>query len=170
VLQVQAGQGYANKAGVFIRDFSPPNNNYFGRMFVRVAQFPAAAFDHWVLVEARRVGIQEFVRPVGGQNNRWAPGADGSPAGDWTDWAQSNAPANAGAWECVEWQMDGSGGNNDLLLWVNDVEVRPVERGNYSFPVIDDLWVGWVVYQGGQANYDVRIDDLVLSTSRIGCD
>jgi hypothetical protein len=171
VLQVQAGRGYGAKAGVFIDNFSAANNNYFGRMFARVAQFPVAGGDHWVLVEATGAGSGEQVRPVGGQFQRWAPGSDGPSAGDWTDWQQSNAMTVAGAWECVEWQMNGANGGNDILLWVNNVQVTPMDRGNFSFPVINRLWLGWVVYQGGgEPNaFDVRIDDVVLSTERVGC-
>lgn len=171
VLQVQAGPGYGAKAGVFLNDFSAPNNSYYGRMFARVAQFPVADGDHWVLVEATGAGSNEQVRPVGGQFQRWAPGSDGPSANDWTDWQQSSATTAAGAWECVEWQMDGSNGNNDIVLWVDGTEVRPIERANFSFPVINRLWFGWVVYQNGAPpQYDVRLDDIVLSTERIGCE
>jgi hypothetical protein len=171
VLQIQAAPTYAGKAGVFLNNFSAPNNNHFGRMFARVAQFPTAGGDHWVMVEATGTGSAEQVRPVGGQFQRWAPGADGPSAGDWTDWDQSEAATTAGAWECVEWQMNGANGGNDIVLWINDTEVRPMDRGNFSFPTINRLWFGWVVYQAGQpAAYDVRLDDLVLSTERIGCD
>lgn len=170
VLQVQAGPGYGAKAGVFLNGFSAPNNSYYGRMFARVAQFPVAASDHWVLVEATGNGSDEKARPVGGQFQRWAPGSDGPSAQDWTDWQQSNAATAAGVWECVEWQMDGANGNNDMLLWVNGAEVRPIDRANYSFPVLDRLWFGWVVYQTGEpSQYDVRLDDIVLSTDRVGC-
>jgi hypothetical protein len=171
VLQVQAGPTYANKAGVFLDDFATPDNNHYGRMFVRVAEFPDADADHWVIVEATGEGSAENTRPVGGQFQRWAPGADGPSAGDWTDWQQSNAATVAGAWTCVEWQMNGAGGGNDILLWVDGQEVRPTDRGNFSYPTIDSLWFGWVVYQNGSpAQYDVRLDDIVLSTERVGCE
>jgi len=171
VLQIQAAPGYNGKAGVFLNNFTPPNNSFFGRMFVRVAQFPQADGDHWVLVEATGAGSNEQVRPVGGQFQRWAPGADGPSAGDWTDWQQSNAATAAGQWECVEWQMNGANGGNDITLWVNDQQVTPNDRGNFTFPTINRLWIGWVVYQTGQpAAYDVRIDDIVISSERVGCD
>jgi hypothetical protein len=169
VLQVQAGPGYGNKAGIFLNGFTPPDNSYFGRMFVNVAAFPLAAADHWVIVEATG-NDGDQVRPVGGQFQRWAPGADGPSAGDWTDWQQSTAMTVAGAWECVEWQMNGANGGNDILLWVDDVQVQPLDRPAFSFPTINRLWFGWVVYQMGEpSQYDVRIDDIVISTERIGC-
>jgi hypothetical protein len=171
VLGVSAGRGYDQKAGVFLNDFSAPNNSYFGRMFVNVAQYPATGGDHWVMVEATGAGSIEQVRPVGGQFGRWAPGSDGPSAQDWTDWDQSSVAVAAGAWECVEWQMDGANGNNDIVLWVDGVEIQPLDRPNFSYPTIDRLWLGWVVYQnqGQPTAYDARIDDVVLSTQRIGC-
>jgi hypothetical protein len=171
VLQVQAGPTYTGKAGVFLNNFSAPNNSYFGRMFARVAQFPVLETDHWVLVEATGTGSSEQVRPVGGQFQRWAPGADGGPSGDWTDWTLSDAATTAGAWVCVEWQMDGANGGNDIVLWINDTEVRPMDRGNFTLPTVNRLWFGWVVYQDNDpSTYDLRLDDIVLSTERIGCD
>lgn len=170
VLQVQAGPGYGNKAGIFLNDFAPPDNSYFGRIFVNVAAFPVADADHWVIVEATGDGGDQ-VRPVGGQFQRWAPGADGPSAGDWTDWQQSSVPTTAGTWQCVEWQMNGANGGNDILLWVDDVQIQPLDRPAFSFPAVNRLWIGWVVYQTGEpSQYDVRLDDIVVSTQRIGCD
>jgi hypothetical protein len=169
VLQVQAGPGYGSKAGVFLNGVALPDNSYFGRMFVNVAEFPVAEADHWVIVEATGDGGDQ-VRPVGGQFQRWAPGSDGPSAGDWTDWQQSTVATVAGAWECVEWQMNGANGANDIVLWVDDVQVQPLDRPAFSFPAINRLWFGWVVYQmGAPSQYDVRIDDIVISTERVGC-
>lgn len=171
VLQVRAGTTYGNKSGVFLNDFAPPNNSFFGRMFARVEQFPTAGGDHWVLVEATGAGSNEQVRPVGGQFGVWAPGSDGPSAGDWTDWQQSDAAAVNGAWACVEWQLNGANGGNDILLWIDGVQVTPQDRGNFTFPTFNRLWFGWVVYQNGQPpTYDLRIDDLVISSTRVGCD
>lgn len=170
VLQVLSGAGYGSKAGIFLNNFAPPGNSHFGRMFVKVAAFPVADADHWVMVETTGDGGDQ-VRPVGGQFQRWAPGADGPSAGDWTDWQQSTAATVAGAWQCVEWQMNGANGGNDLLLWVNNVQVQPLDRPAFTLPAVRRIWLGWVVYQmGGQpSQYDVRIDDIVLSTQRVGC-
>jgi hypothetical protein len=170
VLQVNAGTGYGAKSGVFLDNLVTPNNSHFGRAFIRVAQFPDAGGDHWVIVEATQNDAGERVRPVGGQFSRWAPGSDGPSAQDWTDWNQSNAVTEGGAWECVEWQINGADGGNDLTLWLDGLEVRPIDRANFRLPAVNTLWLGWVVFQNGSpGTYDVRIDDLVLSSERIGC-
>jgi hypothetical protein len=170
VLQVQAGTGYGNKGGVFLDNFSAPNNSHFGRAFIRVDQFPNAGGDHWVIVEATQNDAGERVRPVGGQFSRWAPGSDGPSAQDWTDWNQSNAMTRAGAWECVEWQINGANGGNDLVLWVNGLEVQPMDRPQFRLPAVNLLWLGWVVFQTGDPpTHEVRFDDVVISSERVGC-
>jgi hypothetical protein len=171
VLRAQGGTGYGNKSGVFLDNFAPPDNSFFGRAYIRVDQFPTAGGDHWVIVEATNNGAGEQVRPVGGQFSRWAPGSDGPSAGDWTDWQQSNAATSGGAWECVEWQINGANGANDMVLWVNGTEVQPLDRGGFRLPAINRLWFGWVVFQNGQPpTHEVRFDDIVLSRERVGCD
>jgi hypothetical protein len=171
VLQAQATAGFNGKRGIFLNNIAPANNSMFGRAFVRVAQFPSVGGDHWVVVEVTNNGSGELARPVGGQFSRWAPGSDGPSAGDWTDWNQSNAMTVGGEWECVEWQVDGANGGNDMTLWVNDVEVQPMDRAGFRLPAINKLWLGWVVFQtdGQPSTYDVRFDDVVLSTQRVGC-
>lgn len=171
VLQVQAGTGYGNKSGVFLDNLVTPNNSHFGRAFIRVDAFPNAGGDHWVIVEATQNDAGERVRPVGGQFSRWAPGSDGPSAQDWTDWNQSNAATRAGVWECVEWQINGANGGNDLALWVNGTEVLPIDRPQFRLPAINLLWLGWVVFQTGDPpTHQVRFDDVVISTERVGCD
>lgn len=170
VLQVQAGTQYMNKSGVYLDNLVTPNNSHFGRAFIRVDQFPVVEDRHWVIVEATLNELGERVRPVGGQYSRWAPGSDGPSAQDWTDWNQSNAATRAGAWECVEWQINGANGANDIMLWVNGTEVQPIDRPQFRLPVINLLWLGWVVYVDGQPpTHEVRFDDVVISSERIGC-
>jgi hypothetical protein len=170
VLQVQAGTGYGNKSGVFLDNFVAPNNSHFGRAFIRVDQFPVAGGDHWVIVEATLNNDGERVRPVGGQFSRWAPGSDGPSAQDWTDWNESDAATRAGTWECIEWQINGANGGNDLALWVNGLEVLPIDRANFRLPAVNLLWLGWVVFQTGQPpTHEVRFDDVVISSERVGC-
>ena len=177
VLQASASSGFDGRAGFFLNGFSAPNNSFFGRMFVRVAQFPASAeFAHWVLVEATGPDRQELVRPVGGQlinrgglQNFWAPGNDRGPSGDWTDHQASQAIGANGAWACVQWEMNANG--STMTVTVDGVAVPRTAHDGFAFPTFNQLWFGWVVFQAGtQPNqFDVRFDDIVLSTQPIGC-
>jgi endoglucanase len=166
--------------------FAPANNSFFGRMWVWVDAFPTRPdYAHFTLVEASGTGNGTFVRPVGGQYipgrgygaALWGTGADGGPTGDWMRW-QESTPAVGGRWTCFEWQMQSA--TNSLTVWIDGI-VRPElsastqdHGGNnvdFVFPAFNKVKFGWQLYQGGStpANIDVWIDDLALSSSRVGC-
>jgi hypothetical protein len=182
VLHVRtAGNGHA-----FLRvdDFAAPGNRFFGRMRLRVDAFPTAPdWAHFTLVEATGSGSDEIVRPVGGQyaptvpGTFWGVGADGGPTGDWTNWRES-APVAEDAWQCFEWMLDANG--NRVAVWIDGVAnpeltASTTDHGGndvpFVLPVVDTVKVGWQLYQDGSTPgaYDLWIDDLALSTRRLGC-
>lgn len=171
-------------ARIVLNDFAPPGNGFFGRMYVHVDQYPTAPnFAHYVLVEVTGTGSSERTRPVGGQLiqseglNMWGPGSDGGATGDWTNW-QPSSPTRDGVWECVEWRMDDA--NDRMDVWIDEVfqadlssDGNPNNPGaQFVFPQFNSIWFGWWVFQGGTvpAQFDVHLDDIVLSSERIGCD
>lgn len=166
--------------------FAPPNNSFFGRMWVWVDAFPTRPdYAHFTLVEASGSGNGTLVRPVGGQyipgrgygSALWGTGADGGPTGDWTRWQESTT-ATGGRWTCMEWQMQAA--NNSMTVWIDGI-VRPelsvstTDHGgnnvDFVFPTFNKIKLGWQLYQGGStpANIDVWLDDLALSSTRVGC-
>lgn len=167
-----------------LKRFSPPDNSFYGRIYVRVEKFPTAPnYAHWLLVEAHgRKG--ERVRPLNGQLinevglNMWGVGADGGPTGDWTAWRES-APTEEGVWTCVEWRMLQA--DSSVRVWLDETPMHnlTVSRGshggknatNFEFPKFDSIWFGWWVFQGETtpARFNVSIDNIVLSTERIYC-
>lgn len=171
-------------ARIVLDGIEPPNNDFYGRVRVRVAEYPSAPnFAHYVFVEVVGSGSAERLRPVGGQLiqsvglNMWGPGADGGPTGDWTNW-QPSAPTRDDVWECVEWHMAADGPRMDV--WI-DERFQPdlSSDGNPNnpsvplvFPQFETIWFGFWLFQGGTvpAQFDVRLDDIVLSSERVGCD
>ena len=169
-----------------VDDFDAPGNSFFGRMRVRVDAFPTAPdWAHFTLVEATGRGDGSVVRPIGGQYvptvgdgvPLWGVGSDGGPTGDWTDWRES-APAEAGRWTCLEWEMDAS--DNRVSVWIDgrpqpDLTVTTTRHGgnpvDFVFPDVDTVRIGWQLYQGNPTpdSYDLLLDDLALSTERVGC-
>jgi hypothetical protein len=161
----------------------PPDNSFFGRIRLRVDEFPSAPdWAHFTLVEASGQGAG-VVRPVGGQYAPtvpgvfWGVGSDGGPTGDWTNWRES-APAVADRWQCVEWQLDAS--DNAVKVWIDgdlqeDLSVDTETAGGadvpFVFPELDQVKVGWQLYQGGTtpATFDVWLDDVAFGTQQIGC-
>lgn len=184
VLRVRTeGNGYAF---LEVDEFSAPDNSFFGRMRVKVDDFPTAPdWAHFTLVEATGRGDGSVVRPIGGQYvptigngvQLWGIGSDGGPTGDWTDWRES-APAEAGEWTCLEWEVDAS--DNRVAMWIDgepqpDMTVTTTRHGgnpvDFVLPAFDTVRIGWQLYQGNPTpdSYDLRLDDLTLSTKRVGC-
>jgi hypothetical protein len=186
-LRLQPGGGQF--ARIALEGFAPPNNSLFGRMFLRIEALPTSPnFAHWVVVEATGSGSSERVRPLGGQfidiqdrsirTNFWGVGADGGPTGDWTDWDNGNpVEAVAATWQCIEWRMNAA--DSAIDVWI-DEQFQPslsVTRDDnprgvpFVFPTFNNMTIGWGVFQGGTTpnQFDVHIDDIVLSSERAGC-
>jgi hypothetical protein len=167
-----------------VNNFAAPGNRFYGRMRLLVDAFPTApAWAHFTLVEATGTGSSEIVRPVGGQyvptvgKSLWGVGADGGPTGDWTNWRES-APVTEDAWTCVEWQLDATG--NQVAAWFDgtpnpDLTASTnVHGGNgvpFILPTVNTVRIGWQLYQGGTTpgQFDLWIDDVALSSQRLGC-
>lgn len=165
--------------------FTPANNSFYGRMWLWVDKFPTKPdYAHFTMVEASGTGSSTVVRPIGGQyipghaNDipLWGVGSDGGPTGDWTSW-QDTTPTADSRWVCMEWQMDAS--DNAVNIWI-DGEAKPElsvstkkhgNSGDFIFPNFNKIRLGWQLYQGGAnpPQFDIWLDDLVLSNNRIGC-
>jgi hypothetical protein len=175
----------SGRAMIRVPGFAPPGNSFFGRARVWVTAFPSApAYAHFTMVEASGNG-GGVVRPIGGQyipdqgaaRSLWGVGADGGPTGDWTRW-QVTAPAEAGRWLCLEWQLRAA--DDGVDVWIDGVArpelgvSRTVHGGaavDFVFPTFTQIWIGWWLYQGGStpAQFDLWYDDVALATARLGC-
>jgi len=169
------------RAFLKVDDFAAPDNSFYGRIRLRVDAFPRQPdWAHYTLIEAIGLG-PEIVRPLGGQyvptvdKALWGVGADGGPTGDWTNWRES-APSREDVWQCVEWRMDAA--DNRIDLWFDgtaqpDLTVSTTNHGgnpvDFVFPRFDTIKVGWQLYQPNDGSYDLWLDDIALSTERIGC-
>ncbi len=165
--------------------FTPSNNSFYGRMWLWVDEFPTKPdYAHFTMVEASGTGSSTLVRPIGGQyipghandTPLWGVGSDGGPTGDWTSW-QDTTPTADSRWICMEWQLDAS--DNAVNVWI-DGEAKPElsvstkkhgNSGDFIFPNFNKIRLGWQLYQGGAnpPQFDIWLDDLVLSNTRIGC-
>jgi cytochrome c553 len=166
--------------------FSPPGNSFYGRMWIWVDAFPTKPdYAHFTMVEASGADSGTKVRAIGGQyipgqgngSALWGVGSDGGPTGDWTSW-QTTTPTAGSKWTCMEWQMDAT--DNAVNVWIDGVakpelSVSTKKHGNGSsdfiFPTFNKIRLGWQLYQGGATppKYNIWLDDLTLSSSRVGC-
>jgi hypothetical protein len=164
-----------------VTSLSPPSNSFFGRMYAWVSAFPSApAYAHWTMAEtAGDPGSDGVIRPIGGQYDPqgmmadWGVGSDGGPTGDWDNWNPS-APTHAGRWTCLEWEIRAS--DTSIHIWIDgqphpELTVMPSNRNGLVFPQFNSVWFGWWLYQGTPTpdHYDLWLDDIVLSSSRIYC-
>lgn len=172
------------RAFLRVDDFAAPGNRFFGRMRLRVDAFPTAPdWAHFTLVEVTGTGSAEVVRPVGGQyvptldRSLWGVGADGGPTGDWTNWRES-APVAEYTWQCFEWQLDPA--DNRVAVWIDGVANPELTASTHAhggndvpfiLPTVNTVKIGWQLYQAGTTPeyFDLWIDDIALSTRRLGC-
>jgi Cip1-like, core domain/Cellulose binding domain len=119
---------------------------------------------------------------LGGQNgalvwNRQSDDAtlpDQSPAG-----VAASVVLPVGAWECVEFEINGS--NGQISTWFNGASVPGLTEDGVATPDVDDQWLsspgwrprltdlklGWESYSAGSDT--LWFDDVALATTRIGC-
>ncbi|WP_151480906.1 LamG domain-containing protein [Streptomyces albicerus] len=171
------------RAFLVLPDLALPGNSVWARLRLRVAEFPTAPdWAHWTIAEASGSDSPTLVRPLGGQyaptdkGNFWGVGSDLGDTGDWTAW-KTSAPAAAAKWQCVEFHLDAT--DNRVTVYLDGVEqsdltVSTKQHGgtadDFVFPAFDKLKLGWQLYQADPtpSSYDVRMDDIALSTRRVG--
>jgi hypothetical protein len=89
-------------------------------------------------------------------------------------------PVPVGEWACAEWFFDGT--NNRMRFWLNGSEITSLDvegkgqgcadtvAADYTWaaPTFNKLDVGWESYQADDAR-TIWIDDVVISSSQVGC-
>jgi hypothetical protein len=186
-IHAENNYGYLKNTSIF----PVANNDYFGRMFLRVARFSTVDWAHWTVGEAAGTGDGSLIR-VGGQYktdaaaNRWGIGSDAGPTGDWTthDTDPDGAPLEpaTNAWVCLEWEHKGS--TNETHFFVDGIlhpslsttaTTHGLGQGieppvDYILPNVTSFWFGWYQYQADPEAFDVWIDEVALDDQRIGCE
>lgn len=175
--------GAPDRGGIKLNDFTPPENKpFYGRLYANVEQFAIGPlYAHFTIAEFAGNPGTERVRPLGGQfiegTSLWGVGSDGGPSGDWVSW-QKSVPTTDAVWTCLEWKLDPA--DNSVDVWIDGVEkpdLRVSENdhggsGKFVFPQpFKSMWIGWWLYQENTtpSQFDVRIDDIVIATSKVGC-
>jgi len=96
-------------------------------------------------------------------------------------WSHANQiAAPVGKWACIEWKFDGP--NNEMQLWLDGIGVAGMDikgqgdacsgpDGQYTWeaPAFTEIYMGWETYLPDMQDRTVWIDDVVISTQRIGC-
>lgn len=175
--------GAPDRGGIKLTDFSPPKNKpLYGRLYANIEKFATGPeYAHFTIAEFTGDPGTERVRPLGGQwiegTSLWGVGSDGGSTGDWVSW-QKSVPTTDAVWTCLEWKLDPT--ENSVDVWIDGVEkpdLRVSENdhggsGKFVFPQpFKSMWIGWWLYQENTtpSKFNVRIDDIVLAPSKVGC-
>jgi hypothetical protein len=178
-------------------NFSAANREMYGRMLVWLEATPQSLPGqnpiHWTLFQGEgRAASNNYnaIYRFGGERQNGAgllanyeTTKDGDPQ-VFSDCRQDSASTMpTGAWTCVEWHFSVS--NNEVQYWLDGTELRDlhvIDRGQscvYDQPPLNGQWLappafqtlylGWEQYQEQTNTLNVWLDDVVVSTSRVGC-
>jgi hypothetical protein len=166
--------------------FPVAKNAFFGRMMIWITQQPTGAV-HFNTVQANGllpgsalIGKYAYGamygRYMAGYTVRTSETA--SPTIDCGKSGTAGYPEKS--WVCAEWQFDGP--NNEMHYWINGQAQTSVDvikvgggctgtqpaGGVWQAPAFNKLMIGWYA-QPFPSAIDVWIDDIVVSTERVGC-
>jgi hypothetical protein len=129
-----------------------------------------------------RVKVGDEYPLRGGGPEQGDPGADSDCAV-----AAPSQTMTAGQWVCWEWQFDGT--SNSAYLWLDGVAMTEIDAVGHGtqcqgpgfdgvpmspdYPwaapqFFDKVWIGYEQYQDAPAQ-EVWLDDVVISSQRVGC-
>jgi hypothetical protein len=178
--------------------FPVPGNVLYGRMMFRVESEPTQSV-HWTMIAGLGLVPGQTYHSeyrYGGQmpitqNNTFA-GSQLMANYETPDWyADKTTPGSdcwhhssarvlpAAKWTCVEWKFDGAA--NGMQMWLDGVAaddltilghgdgcVNAANDFTWTAPTFASIDLGWESYQQDDAR-TAYIDDVVLSTTKIGC-
>lgn len=162
--------------------FPVANNAFYGRMMIYATK---AANDgvHWTMIEGEGAntaqGITNAQVRYGGQHEQRLM-ANYDSTGKKSDcWKHSATKMPEAKWACMEWYFDGA--TNTQKLWVDGAPIEDVTvvdqgdgcvdqgtGGKWIYPSFSRLNLGWASYQTDDPR-EVWIDDVAVSTTKIGC-
>lgn len=169
---------YKNRAFISFSDkniFPLKKNKYYGEMQMFVEEASPDGV-HWTMLQSSgRVPKKNFIAEIryGGQHNKKLM-ANYETNGIKSDcWQHSDLKIPEKKWFKVGWFFDGN--KNLMKLWINDVLVKDLIvkdrgegcvsnelKGNWIFPIFENIEIGWVDYQSGGGKRNVWIDDFKL--------
>ena len=179
-LKIDAGGGYTDALFLANASLFPLNPSSFHVRFY-LALETALVAGHTTFAVVHGAASSSEVR-MGGQFSylvanlesndaqRRSGGNDGDPN------LAPGVKLTPNTWYCMELSYDQP--NQAMRVWLNDSEIVPLAISQPSdwsstpsspqwLPVVTQLKLGWQSY-GGNANV-VHLDDVVVSTAKIGC-
>lgn len=157
----------------------------YGRSMMYLQAIPNAD-SHWTFIQGEGLaadGTHNALYRFGGQHQNGAGlMANYETTSISTDcWDHSESVMPAGAWTCVEWRFAVA--TNEMQFWLNGTEIADIhvtQQGEgcvgtaldgqwIAPPAFQTLYLGWEHYQLPANPIDLWVDDVVVSTERVGC-
>jgi hypothetical protein len=166
--------------------FPAASQQMFGRAMMWLDKI-SGADSHWTFIQGEGRSADNTHNALyryGGQHQNGAQLMANYETTDGvaTDcWDHSASTISAGAWNCVEWRFNVP--TNEMQLWLNGTELSDIHvtgsgegcGGNAlnglwtAPPAFQSLYLGWEHYQTATNDIKLWVDDVVVSTARIGC-
>jgi hypothetical protein len=162
--------------------FPGAGQEMYGRMMMWLEATPAGSV-HWTFIQAEGPsddGSYDIYYRYGGQHEGRLM-ANFETIGVSTDcWDHSDTVMPTQTWSCLEWRFDAS--TDEMQFWLDGTEIADMHvvgmgegcggqdlGGAWPAPSqFEILRLGWEKYQES-SEINAWIDDVVLSTSRVGC-
>lgn len=172
----ESGEGFKNRAFIQLEGtplFPFKYNRISGSYYIWLDEASPDGI-HWTMVQAagtvKDQGYKSEVR-YGGQHEKRLM-ANYDTQGKKSDcWQHSVTIMPEKEWVKIGWQFDGA--NDTMKFWLNDqlIEDLTVVKqgqgcvsneldGQWTFPVFEELMIGWVDYQTGGGTRQFWIDDV----------
>ncbi len=179
-VQLISGEGYVNRAFLELETVFPlSGNHYFGKLNMYLESASPDGI-HWTMIQSSgKVAGQDFSAEVryGGQHHKQLM-ANYDTQGVKSDcWQHAAIPIPEGKWFALEWEFNGA--QNQMKLWLDGelIEALTINgrgegcvengtQGQWLFPIVEKLSLGWVDYQRGGGTRKLWIDDVVISKKK----
>ncbi|WP_120650119.1 hypothetical protein [Aquimarina sp. AD1] len=175
------GEGYNNRAFLGINHIFPLKNNaYYGSLKMYVQEASPNGI-HWTMIQSSgKVKSEDYSSEIryGGQHNKKLM-ANYETQGVKSDcWKHSDIEIPEGKWFTLQWYFNGN--QDTMRLWLDGESIESLTvvgngegcvendtNGQWKFPIMENILLGWVDYQTGGGTRNIWIDDLIISLEKI---
>ena len=175
------GEGYKNRAFLGIDHIFPlVDNAYYGslKMYVQEASPDGV---HWTMIQSSgKVKDEDYFSEIryGGQHQKKLM-ANYETKGVKSDcWQHSSVKIPEEKWFTLQWYFNGN--EDRMQLWLDGISIGAITvigkgegcvdngtNGQWKFPVIENVLLGWADYQTSGGIRHIWIDDVVISLEMI---
>ncbi|CAL2091697.1 conserved exported hypothetical protein [Tenacibaculum sp. 190524A05c] len=176
----ESGEGFKNRAFIALENETITSlERFYGSMYMFVQEASPDGV-HWTMIQASGKtpnGFHSEIRYGGQHQKRIMANYDTNPIK--TDcWHHTQFKIPEKKWFSVQWFFDRK--SNNAKLWidgelVHELNANDVDKGclandnnqNWTFPLFEQLTLGWVDYQKGGCSRKIWIDDVILSKEKL---